>query len=930
MSSEFPTDPRKALEASLTALLLKELPEDQARFLRQAIATDPELARTFERLKQTIALVREAQPAKAEPEQLSPALTLSSERRTLLLQCFKTVRSPVFAEPVQRSSWLLPVAASGALLVALAGLLLPTLSRSKSRSFAQRSESNIRRLAATDSRSDRGRPLEQTVTSSFGYSKELLSKNGNRKDQLPEQLTPAAPPTELPSEQSKRSLLENGIVLPAEQKPSSVTLGMPQTSTANLDFYALSQPATPDQVPSTPQQYLDSTFTFSQQGGLGGGRNPTLGDEPTSGRLFQATQKDDKAGVQKSSTGLSSEPWGVTANPRGYYNDGFFGSYSTPSPAAPSQSAGAKNSPSSAGEATTWSFAQNTEKGQSAAGFEGRSDIRLFEPIPGARDAEAREGDTMKAPKLLTESQVATERSLTAGKELNVVLDETKQKSEKETLTHKMSRLRDSFGDALAEKSDLRAKIAQGQLIDQNAIDQDKAAGSKSVVSPVIPQPEVQTRSNSFSTFSLNVSDVSFKLAAASLEKGFLPDPSSIRSEEFINAFDYRDPEPGPGAAVAFAFERCQYPFTQNRDLVRFSIKTGAIGRQNGRPLNLVLLLDNSGSMERADRVRIIREALRVLAAQLQTQDTFSVVTFARTARLWVDGVAGDQAAKTADELSSLTPQGGTNLEEAMDLAYQTALRHYSTNGINRVVLLTDGAANLGNTAPDVLKRKVEANRRQGIALDCFGIGWEGYNDDLLEQLTRNGDGRYGFINNPEEAASGFASQLAGALQVAASDVKVQVEFNPNRVTSYRQIGYARHQLTKEQFRDNTVDAAELGAAEAGNALYVIECNSQGEGPLATVRVRYKVPGTTDYRELEWTVPFTGAGVALDQASPAMRLAASASAFSEWLGQNPFALEIMPERLLGLLNGVPAFYGVDPRPQKLEWMIRQAKALSGK
>ena len=154
--------------------------------------------------------------------------------------------------------------------------------------------------------------------------------------------------------------------------------------------------------------------------------------------------------------------------------------------------------------------------------------------------------------------------------------------------------------------------------------------------------------------------------------------------------------------------------------------------------------------------------------------------------------------------------------------------------------------------------KRSRRNRKQGIALDCFGIGWEGYNDDLLEVLSRNGDGRYGFINTPEEAATGFAAQLAGALHVAAADVKVQVEFNPKRVTSYRQIGYAKHQLTKEQFRDNTVDAAEIGAAESGNALYVVEVNPQGEGPLATVRVRYKVPGTTEYREQAWAVPYTG------------------------------------------------------------------------
>src|SRR4029079_16097946 len=155
------------------------------------------------------------------------------------------------------------------------------------------------------------------------------------------------------------------------------------------------------------------------------------------------------------------------------------------------------------------------------------------------------------------------------------------------------------------------------------------------------PQPEVAAVENRFSTFSLNVSDVSFKLGAASLEKGQLPDPAGIRSEEFINAFDYRDPEPPANVPVAFASERAQYPFAQNRDLLRFSIKTAAQGRDAGKPLNLVLLVDNSGSMERADRVRILRESLRILAAQLKKEDRLSVISFARAPHLRVDGISG-------------------------------------------------------------------------------------------------------------------------------------------------------------------------------------------------------------------------------------------------------------------------------------------------
>src|SRR6185437_4509395 len=242
------------------------------------------------------------------------------------------------------------------------------------------------------------------------------------------------------------------------------------------------------------------------------------------------------------------------------------------------------------------------------------------------------------------------------------------------------------------------------------------------------------------------------KLAAASLEKGQMPEPASIRSEEFINAFDYRDPDAAPGVPVAFASERAAYPFAHNRELLRFSLKTAAAGRQAGRPLNIVLLLDNSGSMERADRVNIIREALRVLAAQLKPTDTFSIVTFARTAQLRVDGVGGDKAGAAVAKVAGLTPEGGTNLGDALDLAYETALKHYLANGDNRVVLLTDGAANLGDVNPDALKQRVEAQRKQGVALDCLGIGWEDYNDDLREVMTRNGDGRYGCINSPEEA----------------------------------------------------------------------------------------------------------------------------------------------------------------------------------
>ncbi|HOK77924.1 MAG TPA: von Willebrand factor type A domain-containing protein [Verrucomicrobiota bacterium] len=461
--------------------------------------------------------------------------------------------------------------------------------------------------------------------------------------------------------------------------------------------------------------------------------------------------------------------------------------------------------------------------------------------------------------------------------------------------------------------------------------DKEGALDSLGVITNAVPepQPEVLSVENPFSTFSLNISDVSFRLAAASLENGAIPAPASIRSEEFINAFDYRDPEPAAGMPMAFNWERAHYPFAHNRDVIRFSIRTAAFGRDSVRPLNLVLLLDSSGSMERADRVLIIREALRVLAQQLRPEDVVSVVGFARTARLWVDGLSGDRAEELVARVGNLTPEGGTNLEDALKLAYETAARHFLPNGVNRIVLLTDGAANLGDVEPESLKRVVTDQRKRGIALDCFGIGWEGYNDELLEVLSRHGDGRYGFVNTPEEAATDFAAKLAGALQVAAADVKVQVEFNPHRVVSWRQIGYAKHKLTAEQFRDNTVDAAEVAAAESGNALYVIQTKPDGEGNICVVRVRYREPASGLYREMSWPVPYTGIARPLENASAAMRLAVVAGAFSERLASNPYASEVKIGPLLSYLNGVPEAFDLDPRPRKLEWMLREYQRISG-
>ena len=358
--------------------------------------------------------------------------------------------------------------------------------------------------------------------------------------------------------------------------------------------------------------------------------------------------------------------------------------------------------------------------------------------------------------------------------------------------------------------------------------------------------------------------------------------------------------------------------------VMRFDEASGWLVGEHGKGLNAMFLMMN------AARLHVSLQGVGLLDAAWQKADAYARDRRQMRAPVRVDPAQPADFIIEHPVIQRMLDTQRAWVDGGRVLAYQTALQHYLPGGMNRVVVLTDGAANLGDVDPDSLKNKVEAHRKQGVALDCFGIGWEGYNDDLLEMLTRNGDGRYGFVNTPEAATTEFAAQLAGALQVAASDVKVQVEFNPARVSNWRQVGYAKHQLTKQQFRDNTVDAAEIAAAEAGNGLYVIEVNPAGQGDIATVRVRYKVPGTTDYRELEWPVPYNGMAVPLEQASPAMRLMVASAEFSEWLASSPFSGEVSPDRLLGLLAGVPEVFGADQRPKKLEWMIRQAKSVSGK
>ncbi|NNE94052.1 MAG: DUF3520 domain-containing protein, partial [Verrucomicrobiales bacterium] len=331
-------------------------------------------------------------------------------------------------------------------------------------------------------------------------------------------------------------------------------------------------------------------------------------------------------------------------------------------------------------------------------------------------------------------------------------------------------------------------------------------------IEPPAGLSEKMAEQESFSTFSLHVSDVSFKLAQAALDKGEWPEADKIRIEEFVNAFDYGDPLPTQEEKVECRVEQAIHPTLQQRNILRIAMRTAAAGRAGDTPLRLTFLLDNSGSMERVDREETVRRAFGLLADQLQPTDQVSIFSFARQPRLLADQVTGQHASQLSDLVSGLPSEGGTNIELALRAAFEKAREQQDSNAQNRVVLLTDGAANLGDAKPESLAKIVEQMRNAGIAFDTAGIGADGLNDEVLEALTRKGDGRYYLLDQPEDADSGFAKQIAGALRPSAKNVKIQVEFNPERVGRYKLLGFEKHRLKKEDFRDDKVDAAEMAA----------------------------------------------------------------------------------------------------------------------
>jgi hypothetical protein len=280
--------------------------------------------------------------------------------------------------------------------------------------------------------------------------------------------------------------------------------------------------------------------------------------------------------------------------------------------------------------------------------------------------------------------------------------------------------------------------------------------------------------------------------------------------------------------------------------------------------------------------------------------------------------------------MEQLPSEGGTNIEAALQLAFEKASAQQTPGAQNRIVLLTDGAVNLGNANPESLSQMVESMRAAGIAFDAAGISADGLNDEVLEALTRKGDGRYYLMDSGEAADDNFAQQIAGALRPSASNVKVQVEFNPKRVGQYKLLGFEKHLLKQEDFRNDAVDAAEMAAAEAGVAMYQFEAKPDGEGDVGSVSVRFRDLSTGEMVEHCWPIPYEPEAARPDQATPSLRIATTAAMLAAKLKGEALGESVDLQTLSQLIDSLPSQMQSQTRVQQLKLMIEQARQMSAK
>jgi Ca-activated chloride channel family protein len=336
----------------------------------------------------------------------------------------------------------------------------------------------------------------------------------------------------------------------------------------------------------------------------------------------------------------------------------------------------------------------------------------------------------------------------------------------------------------------------------------------------IVENPFLKTNDNPLSTFSIDVDAASYANMRRFINDGRLPPPGAVRIEEMINYFNYSYPQPQDDAPFSINTEIAGCPWNAQHKLVMIGLQGKKISTQNLPASNLVFLIDVSGSMNEPDKLPLVQSSLKLLVDQLRPQDKVALVVYAGNAGLVLPSTSGEEKMKIKDAIDALEAGGSTAGGAGIKLAYKTAGNNFIKGGNNRVILCTDGDFNVGQSSEDELQTLIEKERNTGVFLSVLGFGTGNYQDAKMQTLADKGNGNHNYIDNISEAKKVFVNEFGGTLFTIAKDVKLQIEFNPEKVQAYRLIGYENRLLNKEDFNDDKKDAGELGSGHAVTALY--------------------------------------------------------------------------------------------------------------
>ena len=418
--------------------------------------------------------------------------------------------------------------------------------------------------------------------------------------------------------------------------------------------------------------------------------------------------------------------------------------------------------------------------------------------------------------------------------------------------------------------------------------------------------PFVDTEDDRLSTFAVDTDTGSYTVCRDYLNRGNMPPSEAARSEEFINYFKYgyEAPRSGPFNIVMDCAPSRYGQDLKNCYLLRVGLKGREIETKDRKPAILTFCVDISGSMNMENRLGLVKKALALLLDELREGDRVGIAVYGQRGYEYMSHRDASRKAEILESLHNLQPEGSTNAEEGIKVAYAMAEKEFNARCINRVILCSDGVANVGNTGPAEILKQVQEERRKGITLSTVGFGMSNYNDTLMEQLGDKGDGHYSYVDTITEAKRVFVDNLTGTLQVIARDVKVQVEFNPDVVKSYRLIGYENRDVADKDFRNDTVDGGEVGAGHSVTCLFEIKLFENKQGALATTTVRYKHDERDEFSEVSHEIGSGNVHATWELAPANMKLAAGVAEFSELLRKSYWARSGTFEAVTGDLKKI--------------------------